>query len=219
MVWLAPSHYLNQCWNTVNLNLRNNLEWNLMWNSYIFIQGVVLESVICKMAAIFFSSECVKHVKVQIAFDLLPFKVLEVSREWIFHRFFWMVISPTRVAITVIHTMKCKLNWWMYAYVWEFTAKYFQRFVAKDSIRFKTDMPLKFSNLMLTVLLRVGFTTEFVPVRLALAVTKTIKMLPWTDGLLMLNGNSIQLWMEGNVLLIWHISSWSSWKTNVWSSQ
>ena len=24
-----PSHYLNQCWNIVNLNLRNKLQWNL----------------------------------------------------------------------------------------------------------------------------------------------------------------------------------------------
>ena len=33
--WSAPSHYLNQCWNTVNSNLENKLQWNLKRNSYI----------------------------------------------------------------------------------------------------------------------------------------------------------------------------------------
>ena len=27
--WSVPSHYLNQCWNTVNSNFRNKLQWNL----------------------------------------------------------------------------------------------------------------------------------------------------------------------------------------------
>ena len=30
-----PSHYLNQCWNTVNWTPRNKLQWNFDWNSYI----------------------------------------------------------------------------------------------------------------------------------------------------------------------------------------
>ena len=38
VTWLAPSHYLNQCWNIVNWNLRNKLQWNLKQNSYIFIE-------------------------------------------------------------------------------------------------------------------------------------------------------------------------------------
>ena len=29
---LAPSHYLSQCWNIVNLNLRNKLHWNFNRN-------------------------------------------------------------------------------------------------------------------------------------------------------------------------------------------
>ena len=32
---LAPSHYLNQCWNIVNSNLRNKLQLKLQQNSYI----------------------------------------------------------------------------------------------------------------------------------------------------------------------------------------
>ena len=43
--WTAPSHYLNQCWNIVNWNLRKQ-------NPYIFIQEIAFENVVCEMAAI-----------------------------------------------------------------------------------------------------------------------------------------------------------------------
>ena len=48
--WPVPSHYLNQCWNIVNLNLRNKLQWNLKRNSHIIIQENAFENVVCKMA-------------------------------------------------------------------------------------------------------------------------------------------------------------------------
>ena len=38
VVCSAPNHYLNQCWNIVDLNLRNELPWNLERNSYISLQ-------------------------------------------------------------------------------------------------------------------------------------------------------------------------------------
>ena len=47
---LAP--VMNQCWNIVNSNLRNNLRWNFNRNSYIFIHENAFENVICEMAAI-----------------------------------------------------------------------------------------------------------------------------------------------------------------------
>ena len=31
--WTAPIHYRNQCWDIVNQNLRNNLQWNFNRNS------------------------------------------------------------------------------------------------------------------------------------------------------------------------------------------
>ena len=49
---LAPSHYLKQCWNIVNSNLRNTHQRNLKWNSYIFIEENAFENVVWKMAAI-----------------------------------------------------------------------------------------------------------------------------------------------------------------------
>ena len=50
--WSAPSHYLNQCWNIVNSNLRNKLQWNPRQNSFIFIQENAFENVVCNRASI-----------------------------------------------------------------------------------------------------------------------------------------------------------------------
>ena len=44
----APSHYLNQSWNIVNLTLTNKLQWN----SNIFIQENAFERIVCEMTAI-----------------------------------------------------------------------------------------------------------------------------------------------------------------------
>ena len=55
----ATSHYLNQCWNSVNWTLRNKLQWNFNRNSYILILENVFENVVCKMAFISSRSQCV----------------------------------------------------------------------------------------------------------------------------------------------------------------
>ena len=41
-----------QCWDIVNLTIRNKLQWNFNRNSYIFIQENAFENVVCKMASI-----------------------------------------------------------------------------------------------------------------------------------------------------------------------
>ena len=46
---LAPNHYLNQCWDFVNWNLRNKLQCNLNQNSYIFIPENAFETIMWKM--------------------------------------------------------------------------------------------------------------------------------------------------------------------------
>ena len=56
-----PNHYLNQCWNIVNSNLRNKRPWTLERNLYIFIHENAFESFVCEMAAIFFRLQCVKR--------------------------------------------------------------------------------------------------------------------------------------------------------------
>ena len=60
VAWSAPSHYLHQCWNIVNWALRNKLQWDLNWNSYIFIQENTLKNVVRKMMAILSRPQCVK---------------------------------------------------------------------------------------------------------------------------------------------------------------
>ena len=56
-----PSHYLNQCWNIVNWNLKNKLHWNCNRNSNIFVQENPLEDVVCEMASILSRPQCVKN--------------------------------------------------------------------------------------------------------------------------------------------------------------
>ena len=70
VAWSVPSHYQNQCWNIDNWNLRNKLQWNLKWNSYIFIQENAFENVVWKMAAILSRPQCVKHM-VWLSHDIL----------------------------------------------------------------------------------------------------------------------------------------------------
>ena len=57
--WLAPSHYLSQCWNIINWTLRNKRQWNPNQNLYIFIQENGFENVVWKMAAILSRPQCV----------------------------------------------------------------------------------------------------------------------------------------------------------------
>ena len=58
----VPSHYLNQCWNIVNSNLRNKFQWNLKWSSYIFFQELALENVFCEMGEILPQPQCVNSM-------------------------------------------------------------------------------------------------------------------------------------------------------------
>ena len=60
---MAPSHYLNQCWNIVNWTPRDKLQWKLNRNSNIVIHENLIESIVCEMAAILSRPQCVniKH--------------------------------------------------------------------------------------------------------------------------------------------------------------
>ena len=61
VVWSAPNHYLNQCWNIVNLNHRNKRQWNLKQKAYIFIQENAFANVIWEMSAILSRPQCVNY--------------------------------------------------------------------------------------------------------------------------------------------------------------
>ena len=54
-----PSHYLNQCWNTVNWALRNHLQWIGNRNSYIIIKENAFQNAVWKIAAILSRDQCV----------------------------------------------------------------------------------------------------------------------------------------------------------------
>ena len=62
VVWTAPSHYLNQCWNIVNWTLENKFQWNLNHNSNLFIQENAFENIVCEIASILSRPQCVKDV-------------------------------------------------------------------------------------------------------------------------------------------------------------
>ena len=51
--------WLYQCWNIVNWTAGNRLQWNLTWNSYIFIKENVFECFDCEIAAIMSRPQCV----------------------------------------------------------------------------------------------------------------------------------------------------------------
>ena len=78
---MAPSHYLNQCWNIVNWTLRNKLQWNPNRNLYIFVQENALENVVWEMAAILSRPQCVKAFK---AITLLT---------WLFVKVVWQLLG------------------------------------------------------------------------------------------------------------------------------
>ena len=58
---VGVKHYLNQCWYMDYSNLRNKFQWNLKWNSYIFVQGIAFENVVYGMAASFPRPQCVNY--------------------------------------------------------------------------------------------------------------------------------------------------------------
>ena len=54
VVYSAPSHYLNQCWITVDWNLRNKLQWNFNQNTKLIIHENASGNIVCKMEPILF---------------------------------------------------------------------------------------------------------------------------------------------------------------------
>ena len=58
---MAPSHYLNQCWNIVNWTLKNKLQWNFNQISKLFIQENASENTVGEMAAILSRWRWVNH--------------------------------------------------------------------------------------------------------------------------------------------------------------
>ena len=52
MIYLAPSHFLNQCCVIINWTLGNKLQWIFNQNTKIFIHENASENIVCELAAI-----------------------------------------------------------------------------------------------------------------------------------------------------------------------
>ena len=71
------------------LTLRNNLQWDVNRNSYIFIQGNPFENVACEMAAILFRPQCLNRV---------------MNSQWFCCTFAWMALQ--------IHSNNTRIGFW-----------------------------------------------------------------------------------------------------------
>ena len=58
----APSHYLNQYWDNVNLIPMNKSHWNINQNTKLSIHENAFQNVACEMAAILFGERWVKSI-------------------------------------------------------------------------------------------------------------------------------------------------------------
>ena len=86
--WMAPSHYLNQCWNIVNWTLGNKIRWNFNQNSNIFIEENMFENAVCKMLFISSRPQCVKGYTGSSDSDWVPgylaaiYRLMHSSEPW-----------------------------------------------------------------------------------------------------------------------------------------
>ena len=69
----STSHYLNQCWNSVNWTLGSKLQWNLNRNLHIFIQENTFENVVWKWRPLCFG------LYINWTIVLLPSKAFQAS--------------------------------------------------------------------------------------------------------------------------------------------
>ena len=58
MAWAAPSHYLNQFWNSVNWTLGDIFQRNYNQNKKVFIKQNAFENVVWKMAVVLSWPQC-----------------------------------------------------------------------------------------------------------------------------------------------------------------
>ena len=108
---MAPSHYLNQCWDIVKWTLRNKLQWNFNQNSNIFIQENAFESVSWEMAAILSWSQCVNSLapgKFEWNFWYIILQIISVIDGWGIScelALRWMSLSLTDDKSTLVQVM------------------------------------------------------------------------------------------------------------------
>ena len=118
---LAGSKPLSdQCWNIVNLTLRNKLQWNLNRNSSILIQENTYESVVFETAAILSRPQCVKdrtywivciytcHIEIWgiTWFCVWPYCIYNVNAaSWEYHAQTWIELSSLARWYSIVYTI------------------------------------------------------------------------------------------------------------------
>ena len=116
VAWSVSSHYLNQCLNIVNSNLRNKLQWNLKQNSYIFVQENAFEKVVYEMAATLSRPQCAK-MWCPMPHNILLFLLKNISNETSLLWFASDVMSISVqgamfiIAPPIIKVYQCQRNW------------------------------------------------------------------------------------------------------------
>ena len=60
---MAPSNYLNQRWDILNLTLRNKLHWNFTRKPYISFQENAFHNFVCELASILSRSQCLNVLR------------------------------------------------------------------------------------------------------------------------------------------------------------
>ena len=111
MAYSVPSHYLKQCWVSINWTLRNKLQWNFNWNTNLFIHENASENTVCKMAAILSRRDELSTSKchcIRCGFlSQMASNVESISMSWHHH-----ATKPVRpsAANPIMHWIKWKTN-------------------------------------------------------------------------------------------------------------
>ena len=67
--WSTPSHYLNQCWNNINLTLGNEFPWNFSDTNIFSFKKMHLKISSAKVATILYWLQCVKLSSLSDTYD------------------------------------------------------------------------------------------------------------------------------------------------------
>ena len=89
--YLAPSHYLNQCWFIVNWTLGTKLKWSFNKNTKLFFNENASENIVCEMAVILSRGRWVNEVIVSNFLWLSQSTILSMHSLFIWHYSKWPI--------------------------------------------------------------------------------------------------------------------------------
>ena len=88
MIWhcTTPSHYLNQCWLTINWTPRNKLQSKFNQNTQCLSQENSFENVVCKILAILSLPQCIDLVWLSWSVAHSPYLGYQVTPSRLWHQ-------------------------------------------------------------------------------------------------------------------------------------